>query len=37
MCFDFPEQNTTVYGLSYWHREIRQALYDEVFRNYGQN
>lgn len=31
MCFDFPEQNTTVYGLSYWHREIRQALYDEVF------
>ena len=37
MCFDFPEQNTTVYGLSYWHREIRQALYDEVFRKYGQN
>ena len=31
MCFDFLEQNTTVYGLSYWHREIRQALYDEVF------
>lgn len=31
MCFDFPEQNTAVYGLSYWHREIRQALYDEVF------
>ena len=34
MCFDFPEHNTTVYGLSYWHREIRQALYDEVFPNW---
>ena len=31
MCFDFPEQNTTVYGLSYWDREIRQVLNDVVF------
>ena len=29
-CFDFPEQNVTVYGLSYWQREIKQPLYDEV-------
>lgn len=28
--FDFPEQNVSVYGLSYWHREIRERLYDEV-------
>lgn len=28
--FDFPEQNVAVYGLSYWHREIRERLYDEV-------
>ncbi len=25
---DFPEQNVTVYGLSYWHRAIRERLYD---------
>lgn len=28
--FDFPELNVSVYGLSYWHREIRERLYDEV-------
>lgn len=28
--FDFPEENVAVYGLSYWHREIRERLYDEV-------
>lgn len=27
--FDFPEENVTVYGASYWHREIRERLYDE--------
>ncbi len=27
---DFPEYNTTVYGLSYWHREIRDRLYDDL-------
>lgn len=27
-CFDFPEENVTVYGLSYWHRELRGRLYD---------
>lgn len=25
---DFPEENVTVYGLSYWHKEIRECLYD---------
>ncbi len=28
--FDFPEENVTVHGLSYWHREIRERLYDEI-------
>lgn len=28
--FDFPDLNVTVYGLSYWHREIAQRKYDEV-------
>lgn len=28
--YDFPELHTTVYGLSYWHREIAAKLYDEV-------
>lgn len=28
--FDFPAENVTVYGLSYWHREIRDALYNQV-------
>lgn len=28
--FDFPEENVTVYGLSYWHREIRDRLYDST-------
>ena len=27
---DFPEQNVSIYGLSYWHREIRERLYDDV-------
>lgn len=27
---DFPKDNIAVYGLSYWHREIRERLYDEV-------
>lgn len=27
-CFDFPAENVAVYGLSYWHREIRERLYD---------
>ena len=27
---DFPEYNTTIYGLSYWHREIHDRLYDEL-------
>ena len=29
--FDFPEENVTVYGLSYWHQQIRQRLYDEIW------
>lgn len=29
-CFDFPKENVTVYGLSYWHREIRDRLYDSL-------
>ncbi|MFV0464573.1 MAG: exonuclease SbcCD subunit D [Lachnospiraceae bacterium] len=28
--FAFKEDNMEVYGLSYWHREIRDAMYDEV-------
>lgn len=28
--FDFPAENVTVYGLSYWHREIRETLYDAL-------
>lgn len=28
--FDFPELNTTIYGLSYWRREILEPLYDTV-------
>ena len=28
--FDFPEENVTVYGLSYWHQQIAQRLYDEL-------
>ena len=28
--FDFPEENVTVYGLSYWHREITDRLYDAL-------
>lgn len=29
-CFDFPEKNVSVYGMSYWHREIRENLYDGI-------
>lgn len=29
-CFEFPEQNVAIYGLSYWHREIRDCLYDTL-------
>ena len=29
-CFDFPEENICIYGMSYWHREIREALYDNI-------
>lgn len=29
-CYDFPEENVAVYGLSYWHREIRERLYDAL-------
>lgn len=29
-CFEFPELNTAVYGLSYWHREIRERRYDTL-------
>ena len=29
-CFDFPEENVAVYGASYWHREIRERLYDKI-------
>ena len=28
--FDFPEEGVRIYGLSYWHREIRDRLYDEM-------
>lgn len=30
-CFEFPEINTAVYGLSYWHREIRERKYDMLY------
>lgn len=29
--FDFPEKNVTIYGLSYWHQQIPQRLYDGLF------
>lgn len=29
-CFEFPELNVAVYGLSYWHREIRERKYDGI-------
>ena len=28
--FDFPEKNVSVYGMSYWHRQISQRLYDDI-------
>lgn len=28
--FDFPQKNTTIYGMSYWHREIRESIFDKV-------
>lgn len=30
VCLDFPTENTAIYGLSYWHREIRERLYDDL-------
>lgn len=30
-CFEFPELKVAVYGLSYWHREIRERKYDTFF------
>ncbi len=29
-CFEFPELNTAVYGLSYWHRKIGERRYDAL-------
>lgn len=29
-CFEFPELRVAVYGLSYWHREIRERKYDTL-------
>lgn len=29
-CLAFPEDGVAVYGLSYWHREIRENLYDAL-------
>lgn len=28
--FDFPRENVTIYGLSYWHQQICERLYDGV-------
>lgn len=28
--FDFPDINVRVYGISYWHREIREPLYNAM-------
>lgn len=28
--FDFPGENTAVYGMSYWHRELPERMYDTV-------
>lgn len=27
---DFPEKNVTVYGMSYWHREVTARCYDDI-------
>lgn len=27
---EFPQEHTAVYGLSYWHKEIRERLYDGI-------
>lgn len=27
---DFPEKNVTVYGMSYWHREVTARCYDGI-------
>ncbi len=35
-CFDFPEKNTAIYGLSYWQREIKEPLYDTVCPKNGE-
>lgn len=34
--FDFEKENVSVYGLSYWHREIRENLYDNVLPSNSQ-
>ena len=28
--FDFEEENVSIYGLSYWHREIGEPVYDSI-------
>lgn len=29
-CFDFWQENVAVYGMSYWHREIRERIYENL-------
>lgn len=28
--FDFPKENVTVYGMSYWHKELPERIYDTI-------
>ncbi len=28
--FDFSEENVTIYGMSYWHKEISRKVYDDI-------
>lgn len=28
--FDFPEMKVSVYGMSYWHQQISERIYDEI-------
>ena len=28
--FDFDEENVSIYGLSYWHRELPEDIYDGI-------
>ena len=28
--FDFPKENVTIYGMSYWHRELPENIYDTI-------